>query len=134
MKELVSKLKIEDELAKSLLNLMDTDGSGEIDYNEFRDFYILTDPRTPSGMRNKIMFSKADIDGSGKIDPDEMMQYLQRYFPTIDRATAEKMITPKMRKNKDCGEVCIHSSMIQKCCGMIYSGYLLLGKGLREVG
>eukprot|EP00766_Chilomastix_caulleryi_P006303 gnl/Chilomastix_caulleri/8411.p1 GENE.gnl/Chilomastix_caulleri/8411~~gnl/Chilomastix_caulleri/8411.p1 ORF type:complete len:64 (-),score=13.17 gnl/Chilomastix_caulleri/8411:34-225(-) len=62
-----------------------------------------------------------------------MMQYLQRYFPTIDRATAEKMITPKMRKNKDCGEVLYTFLHDPKCCGMIYSGYLLLGKGLREV-
>jgi len=70
---------------KEIVELLDSDKSNEVDFDEFIDFIgkvMFLEMQEPHGRHEilKGMFGRVDFDGSGDINVEELCTYLRKYF------------------------------------------------------
>ena len=64
-----------------MFKLVDTDGNGGIDIEEFKVFYM---SEVSDEALTEEVFAKLDLDSNGYIDKDEMFQHLQDFYESDD--------------------------------------------------
>lgn len=105
--EITTKLGVKSSDAKYILGQMDTDGSSGINYEEFKRFYEMTDPDTPTEVRLKLFFQCMDRDGSGTVNADEMAEYLASMSKDATPETFKEFCDEACKVKSDRGELCV---------------------------
>ena len=82
----------------NMIHVIDLDGNGEIDYNEFLNCAINKD-KILSNERLEVAFTAYDTDGSGKISVDEIMTIFTK--GAKNNEAANKDVFEKMLKEAD---------------------------------
>ncbi len=85
-------IKANDNELQQLLSQMDTDNSGEVDFNEFKKVMGATFFKKYSKQELHAAFKKFDEDNNGYITTNELNHILTRMGRHISRADTEAMI------------------------------------------
>jgi Ca2+-binding EF-hand superfamily protein len=93
-------LAVTDADIRDLLNLMDRDGSGSIDFKEFADVMASQFYQQPSESDLHNAFDFFDNDKSGLISEDELFQAMTRFRGGITKADIHRMVA-KIDKDTD---------------------------------
>ncbi len=85
-------IKANEKELQQLMTLMDTDNSGEIDYNEFKN--VMADSFFKKYSRQELLqaFKRLDTDGNGYITTNELNDVLLRMRRHLSRQEIEAMI------------------------------------------
>lgn len=73
------------EIAQQWMTLADTDGSGTVDFGEYKEFILKLSPESDEG-ELKQMFDNIDEDGSGELDIEEFGKAIYECFKNDDDA------------------------------------------------
>jgi Ca2+-binding EF-hand superfamily protein len=93
-------LAVNDADIRDLLNLMDRDGSGSIDFKEFADVMASQFYKTPSESDLRAAFDFFDSDQSGHISEEELFKAMSRFRGGITKADIHRMVA-KIDKDND---------------------------------
>jgi len=85
-------IKANDSEVQQLLNQMDSDHSGEVDFNEFKKVMGASFFKTYSKPELQAAFKKFDEDGNGYITTNELSHILSRMGRHLSRSDIEAMV------------------------------------------
>lgn len=85
-------IKASDQELQQLMRQMDSDNSGEIDYNEFKKVMAGSFFKKYSKEELQAAFRKFDADGNGYITTSELSHILSRMGRHLSRADVEAMV------------------------------------------
>lgn len=84
---------LDDKEIQTLIKLMDTDGNGEVSYNEFKDVMAKSYfPRQCKREQLEAAFKKYDIDGNGFLTVDEIQRVMDSTGRHMSRTEVKSMI------------------------------------------
>lgn len=101
--ELEKTLGVGNNVARLILCQIGRDDEKGVSYEEFRRFYELSDPRTPTSVKIKLLFEGIDLNGDGKVDEEEVANYLSSITPgsAPDQFKEFAVEIVRGRENKD---------------------------------
>lgn len=87
---------------KIIVDKIDTDKSGDIDFGEFCVFMAMAQKKTPTDWEaeKKIIFDQFDEDGGGQIDPEELSKIFDKLSIPLDVETRDEIFKQFDKGNK----------------------------------